>query len=527
MILPEPQQPDRSLAVAGIIGVVVWLVLVRTAIASEAGLSFRPVSMVVSYERLTLPGDETLGLLGIHLLARHGKVYGGLAAFGAVTGQRGGFFTGGFEAGLRQPVSADWHLDIGLFAGAGGGGSAPQGGGMMLRSYAGLVYDPGAWRLGLGMTETRFPNGDIDSAQFSIAVERSFELVTVSDRVPVDRTRFSRFLKDKPVDSQKRLLGVHYWSYQPVAGTRDTTGAVSDSSFGLVGFDMSCYHSDHVYSAVQMAGAVEGSADGYAEVLLGLGWQQDWRTGWRWRNTLATGAAGGGGIATDNGLVARLTTGLQYRFARRWSMALDAGYMKSFSGDFQTRVIGLQLGNRYQVPVIVRDSAAASRLPSEQSWRPRLWRVRGSYLAYYPVGDSRRKNQSLPDRRRVDLLGAGIDLLRSGRQIYFSGSAAAAYDGGAGGYAVGLLGAGWRQPLSRDKRLNINAGLSFGAAGGGGLAVGGGLVWQAHLGLEYSLDRDVSAMLSGGRLAAPDGRLRADIIMLSLAYRFATLVSDD
>ena len=49
--------------------------------------------------------------------------------------------------------------------------------------------------------------------------------------------------------------------------------------------------------------------------------------------------------------------------------------------------------------------------------------------------------------------------------LFLPGEAAAAYEGDAGGYATGLLGAGYRQMLS--DRLSIRAELLAGPAGGG------------------------------------------------------------
>ena len=137
------------------------------------------------YEELTLPGNEKLGLLGLGYLFdsqldEHASFYYGLGVYSAVSGQRGGFFTGGGEFGLRYRTGR-LVLDGGLFVGGGGGGAAPQGGGLMLRPHAGALYDFGRFSLGLEYSLVSFPNGNIDSDQFALVTEFSFQSVFADD----------------------------------------------------------------------------------------------------------------------------------------------------------------------------------------------------------------------------------------------------------------------------------------------------------------------------------------------------------
>jgi len=53
----------------------------------------------LSYDGLTLPSQEELGLFGTNYLLYFDNSYLGLGVYSAVDGQRGGFFTGGVELG--------------------------------------------------------------------------------------------------------------------------------------------------------------------------------------------------------------------------------------------------------------------------------------------------------------------------------------------------------------------------------------------------------------------------------------------
>ena len=85
----------------------------------------------VSFEEIDMPDEsEQMGLYGIGAYERFNPwLYGGITAYGAATGRRGGFFTGGYTLGMQSKLTDNWILDVGGYAGAGGGGAAPDGGG--------------------------------------------------------------------------------------------------------------------------------------------------------------------------------------------------------------------------------------------------------------------------------------------------------------------------------------------------------------------------------------------------------------
>ncbi|MDX8382526.1 MAG: hypothetical protein R8M45_00495, partial [Ghiorsea sp.] len=120
--------------------------------------------------------------------------------------------------------------------------------------------------------------------------------------------------------------------------------------------------------------------------------------------------------------------------------------------------------------------------------------------------------------RDVNLLGFQSDYFLND-SWFLSGQGIAAYEGQAGGYMIGLIGGGYRLPLAQSWSLEAEA--LVGAAGGGGLAVGGGLVWQINAGLAYQWDDDYSALLEMGRIDAPKGDFKANVLSASLAYHFS------
>ncbi len=102
--------------------------------------------------------------------------------------------------------------------------------------------------------------------------------------------------------------------------------------------------------------------------------------------------------------------------------------------------------------------------------------------------------------------------------VYVTGQGLAAYTGDAGAYMTGLLGLGVQTNLSR--RWFLTAEALVGAAGGGTMAMGNGSVWQVNAGLGYRLTDNVALTLMAGRMQAPTGQFKANVVGASLSYRF-------
>jgi hypothetical protein len=109
------------------------------------------------------------------------------------------------------------------------------------------------------------------------------------------------------------------------------------------------------------------------------------------------------------------------------------------------------------------------------------------------------------------------------RSFFVTGQALGAYDGSAGGYAVGLLGLRLLSSpvLTQQTRLFLEA--SAGGAGGGGIPVGGGSVAQGMAGVMLDIGRSFSMEASYGRIGAIHGVLDSSLIEVGIVYRFSTL----
>jgi len=104
---------------------------------SPANVEKFPGRYRFSYEGIPVSSSEDMGTVGIHYDTKpfddFSDVYLGFGGYGAMGGDRGGFFTGGATLGVHSFLDVpnmpnDYAVDAGFFAGGGGGAEAFPGG---------------------------------------------------------------------------------------------------------------------------------------------------------------------------------------------------------------------------------------------------------------------------------------------------------------------------------------------------------------------------------------------------------------
>jgi hypothetical protein len=122
-------------------------------------------------EHFTVQHGETIGVLGYSYKRFFDpSFYWGGSGYGAIAGQRGGFFIGGFVLGKIIPITETLAIEPQIFVGGGGGHAAPQGGGGIIRPSLSLVYSLKPLAISLTVGHIRFINGAIDSDLLSFGL---------------------------------------------------------------------------------------------------------------------------------------------------------------------------------------------------------------------------------------------------------------------------------------------------------------------------------------------------------------------
>ncbi len=452
------------------------------------------VDLRIGYETVTLPGDEKMGLVGVSYLVelREGLCVGP-AVYGAASGKRGGLFTVGAEAALCIRLAGPLGLETGLYVGGGGGGGAPVGGGLMLRPHADLLWDFGGYRLGVSVSNVRFPSGEINSTQFGLVLAMNTQFIHLpggSDPMPY-------FGGARTGVGFDRILGV-VGAYRPASGAKGNSGAPLDTSIGTVGTRADHFFTPNFFGGIEANAAATGGAAGYAEFLGTLGLQ--WPVGtdrFTLGGRVALGMGGGGDIPTGGGLLGKAALDAALRLSRNVSLNLEAGWARapqgSFSAPFGSLALTWDLDHGDGAPTVgTREEFSAG--------------VETYHLAARKKGPpATLDNVTLKFNRFVS------------ESVYLTGQVHSAYAGGAGGFSVGLIGVGAQQALG--EHVLVGAELLAGAAGGGGVDTGNGAVVQPMAYIGVNLSRALSLRLGAGRVMSGGG-LDSNVLELTLAFSF-------
>ena len=475
--------------------------------------TWRKRTLHFSFEEIDMPDPgEHMGLYAIGAYDKlNSWLYGGITAFGAATGRRGGFFTGGYTLGTTLKLTDNWFLDTGGYVGAGGGGSAAQGAGLMIRPHIGLKYDFSWVTLGLNYSYVDFPNGDISSDTIALSLDIPFSSPTFNwdndDRLTAIDHFGASWIN---VSRHRSHIAARVRSYSPTSGSKTTSGELLNDSLGIVGVEYSFFLDENWFTTFETSGAVSGGIGGYAELLAGLGYRLPLTKDNRLAllPSLTIGGAGGGMVETGGGFVTRTNLGLEYRISPHLSLIMDGGYLTAPDGYFDTSYAGLNLA--YVMETFAQDQKG-SPLSGEDIIKTTKWRFRPSHQWYF---DAQRKGRSSRD---MQLLGGKIDWM-VGDWWYLTGQGLSAYAGGAGGYSEGHWGVGFIGPSW--KNLKLYGEMLIGAGGGGGVDSGSALLYKPSVGLEYNLSKDFSLQTGIGKVISNDGNLDANTFDASLIWRF-------
>ena len=498
-----------------------WTVLLFICfISSASGASTDPkeklqptqARMRLTYESLRLPRNEKMGFLGGTLLYNANEWFSaGPGVYGALTGEQGGFITLGLAAELRRPLTDNIEAQAGLFIGAGGGGGLNlSGGGLMLRTHAGVsVKSTSLGNLGAGISYVSFPDGTISSTQPYIAMEIPFDTIIGSGWI----SRKSGFSQAKKYKSEnKQGFSITYRRYSIPGGVKTDSGKKQYPEMRLMGVEWHKMLAENWYLTLGADGAMGGQSNGYMQILLGGGYRYVLGKKTYAKLSASAGVAGGGDVATGGGGIVATSLAFQQMLTKRLFIEAEGGYITAPDGDFKAKIFATKIGYAFSTPGTQREFISLGGL---SSYEPIHLRMRNTYQKYFKAAPDWRSQHS---HLNVENLGIQLDYFVA-ENYYLTGQGLAAFRGKAGAYMAGLLGGGVHFPISNGP-IFVDGEVLLGAAGGGGLRVGGGLVWQANAGFGYQISDKYSIICSYGRMEAPRGAFKANVVSLSFAYNF-------
>ena len=428
-----------------------------------------PTAFEMNWSPITMPTGQKTALLGAHYMVAIDEDWAiGPAAYGAAQGQFGGLFTVGANVQRRWRLGRNWHLAANLYAGAGGGVSSDKvraGGGLMLRPELTLRREFGDWYAGVGISHITFPNGNgnIKDTGIAFTVGRSDNLLSFS---PSSSGKLGRSLYRTGMGFDE--LSLSGGLEKPRGGSATRSGVPLTNRKAKAGADLRQYVDDgSAWVGFEASGAAAGGHDGYMEILANVG--KDWGIGserLRLGMQASVGLGGGGDMDTGSGWLVRV--GPTLRWITPWgpTLRLDAGYMKAPWGNYDS----FQVRGSVAIPLDKNARLPKANTPEIGTVRAQTWFLNTPYF----------KNFTFKDGSRESVTGLGMGLTRdlSGPWygVAYAGSAAL---GKAGAFSYGMFGVGAQTRNWNGIRFGAEA--LVGAAGGGGVQVGGGAVSQGEL----------------------------------------------
>lgn len=419
-----------------------------------------PSSFRLGTEVWKLPDGERTGVItASQRFALGGQWFVGPGVIGAASGRRGGLFVIGSDIVWRAAGPGGSRFETGLFLGAGGGAAAPVGGGLMLRPQIDWAWPLGPGWLGVSASRVRFPSGRIKSHQLGlvVAIDGSFVHGAVGQVPPpgIGRTGLG-------VDR----LWFHVGRYAGGAG----------SSYGHGGLRGDRWLSPAVYATLEAAGAAQGGADGYGELLAGAGaewplWGPAGGSAPHLGVRGAVGVGGGGAVDTGGGPLVKLAGTLHWPVGRDTVIGVEAGRVVAPDGRWRARLLQVSLGLVLDRPAAAGwDEGLAAPRSEAIEWSAAL--AQFPRMRFRDGSDDAVQTLGLRVRRPLDPA--------LGEHLQLAGSVHFAAGGHAGAYGAGLIGLAYATPL-HQAGWQFGAELLAGAAGGGGVDTRGGAVLQPML----------------------------------------------
>ena len=500
------------------------LLLSLPAAAQDVQLESERTRWRFTFEQVDVEApDEDLGLVGFHydlleLFPSLPALYLGLGGYTALWGERGGFFLGGVTLGYLQDLGAGWAVDAGVFAGGGGGGGGSTASGLALRPFVGLERELGLLGLRLELAWFDLDDTEIEDLHLALGFTLPSEILVAR------RGSAARALADDALVRRVVRATPRYALLDPRSGATRKDGSPARTDADLIGLGIDTFLTPHLFVPVDLFGAAQGGYPGFAMALTGLGVAVPvWGEHVSLQAKAEVGAGGGSGVDTGGGFLWSATGGVSIRLSDTLALEGQAGLVDFPDGDFGGALYAVGLtwssagaGLALDHP---RSALAEEAIPRSVAavTKTRFELVNKTYV---PESDTFASDGGeLEDA--LNLIG-----LRVERPVYgplaLWAAAYTAWEGDVGGYAEGLLGISYRFHAQGLERHAFVLSGGIGAAGGGGLDVGSGLVYQASAGWRYALDERWFLSVDIGGIDSDNGTFEAGAFQVGIGWSLPT-----
>ena len=461
--------------------------------------------------------EANMDFTGIHYNAMlNDWSYAGLGFYGAVGGIRGGFFTLGLNLGIKKEIYKNVFVDAGLHFGGGGGASAPDGGGAFILPHVNLGYDFKYFSLSAGWSYIDFfDDGTITSSQLyaSAQIPLSFDYTNFEKR----QDKFdTNNLKETKWNSKSHRISamVHLNNLSVKGDSKFSDGSsIKGRTIRLAGFEFSSFLSDDWFYFIKADGAYSGIPAGYMDIFVGGGYHLSMnKNRTNIQAKFGIGAGGGGGVDTKGGFLIYPDLSIEQKVFDNMYVSINKGYLMSPDSHFLSSTLGFGLKYYVEKDGIEtgHNNSGKTVLKGVQTILKQDW-----YL------DASRNGGFEQDMHQISLQ---INVFLN-KYIYGAGQTSFANFGDAGAYAEGIVGLGVESNTFFNNKVSVFVQVLGGAAGGGGISTGEGLIVKPSFGLNYKLTNTLNLRGGIGYVKARGGSLSSVYGNFGLSYNLSFLTT--
>ncbi len=490
--------------------------------AQEYSVEMFPNRYRLSWETVSMDTESDLGFIGLgfdvfNLIGNSSNVYFGISSYSAMSGIRPGLITLGISGGWRKELLKNsLYLDLGGFVGGGGGGGAADGGGLIVRPHIALEKRFDNLGVFVGYSQINFPTGAIKGSQFNLGIT-----INGGNYLKVAPTDFENITSSQIKSNSLRvaLVGTQYYNFK--AGSLPERPEVEPGKVGLLGVQIERSFSSNFYGILKANGAITGGADGYMSILFGAGGKLPIiEEKVNLESRLLFGPTGGGAVDSGGGATAQAEVGAALLLGKGYDVKFMIGKTIAPWGGLNTNHIEFGIGKSFDVIALKKHPKEIEQFNVNTSdyWVNHM-AISVFNRTYFPPEANDLNGE--PYQSAFNLIGFEIEKYL-GERFSINGGTVWAYEGGYGAYAEGLLGMTYYQPIFNTWKLSVKG--MVGAAGGGALNLGEGLLFEYSLGVHKELNKKWDIAVNFGKTEPLSGNFTPYMVDVGVKFHINQLI---
>jgi len=259
---------------------------------------------------------------------------------------------------------------------------------------------------------------------------------------------------------------------------------LTGTTINLIGFEYASYFHKNWFTFLKVDGAYNGIRAGYMDVFFGGGYLFPiLKNNTNILAKFGVGAGGGGGVESGGGFMIYPDLSIEQKLFNDIYISLNKGYLLTPNQKFSTSTFGV--GLKYYI----ERNGVVNTKQSYNSAKLKGVEVIVKQDLYF---NAERDLQPTEDMHQISMQ-INVDL---NKNVFVAGQTSFANFGNAGAYAEGLVGLGLKTTPFFNNTISLYSQFLGGAAGGGAISTGQGLIIKPTLGLDYEVSKTLSLRFS-------------------------------